>query len=163
MSRGFANEAGLGVYNHYGPRVVGEEDGGVIKTEGAANEYSIDLTGEFINKVIADGTSRSMMLQKLPAGSLISTVLLEVEEVFVVGGTSPTLEIGTEGSEATNGASASEAQLEALGLYDLTSTLAGTWAASLAAETQIGFALGGTTPTLGDGGKARLVIRYYKV
>ena len=38
----FENSAGLGVSNHYGPRVTGGTDGN-IKTEGLYNEYAFDL------------------------------------------------------------------------------------------------------------------------
>ena len=41
----FENSAGLGVNNHYGPRKVGGEEGN-IKTEGAYNEYSINVDSD---------------------------------------------------------------------------------------------------------------------
>ena len=41
----FENSAGLGVNNHYGPRAVGGEEGN-IKTEGAYNEYSINVDSD---------------------------------------------------------------------------------------------------------------------
>ena len=156
----FENSAGLGVFNFFGPRKVGEENIGIVKTEGAYNELIIDVDGAFINKVITDGTSKNLAIGKLPAGIKIKEVILEVDTVFVVGGTSPTFLVGTEGSEATNGVSFTEAQAEAVGTV-VNTTFAGTWAAKLAAETQVGFALGGTTPTL-SGGKARIIIRYIK-
>lgn len=155
----YENSAGLGNYNHYGPRVVNKENAGAMKTEGSRYELSIDLDADFINDAVSNGTSRALSISKLPAGCLIAEVVLEVSSAFTLTGTTPTVEVGTEGGEAANGASLSEAQLEAVGVYDVSGTLAGTWAASLAAETQIGFALGGTSPTIA-GGSARLVIRY---
>ncbi|NOQ73238.1 MAG: hypothetical protein GQ574_14620 [Crocinitomix sp.] len=78
----------------------------------------------------------------------------------MLGGTTPVIDIGTESTEATNGFTITEAQAEAVGMYDLTSALAGTWAAGLAADTTVGLLLGGTSPTVTSAGKAKIVIRY---
>ena len=159
----FENSAGLGTYNHYGPRVSNVEDGGNIKTEGIVNELTFDVTGEFINDVIAGGTSRSLSIMKLPAGAKILSAIVDVTTVFVASGTTPTVRVGTEGSEASNNFAISEAQLEALGTYEITS-FNGTWAAKLTADTQIGFSMGGSSsPAVTDAGAARIVIRYVKV
>ena len=148
-----------GVHNHYGARDVGKV-AGTFKTEGAMNELIIDLDGEMVG---AEGFA--LLAPVIPAGSRIEDVYLEVSEAFVLGGTSPLIEVGTEGSEATNGFSTTEAQAEAVGTYDLTSALSGTWASTtgLAANTTVGIALAGTSPTVTDAGKARVVIRYVKV
>lgn len=146
-----------GVSNHYGQRKVGKGQG-TTSTEGFMNELTLDLDGELIGN-----EDFPLLSPQLPAGARIEDVFLEVSEVFVVGGTSPVLEIGTAGSEATNGVTVTEAQLEATGVYDLTSAVSGTWAAGLAAVTNLGIALGGTSPTVTDAGKARLVVRYVKV
>jgi hypothetical protein len=145
------------VNNHYGPRDVGKTVG-VSNTEGFKNELTIDLDGEMVG-----AAAFPLIPPKIPAGSIINSVVVQVEEVFVLGGTSPVIEIGTEGSEATNGVSITEAQAEATGTYDVTAALAGTWAAGLAAETTLGIALSGTTPTVTDAGKARVVITYTKM
>lgn len=96
----------------------------------------------------------------LPGGAVIKAVYVDVEEVFVVTGTTPTVLIGTNGSEVTNGFVISEAILEATGTANLTSTLTGTWdnEVPLAANTTIGIALGGTTPAITSAGKARVTI-----
>jgi hypothetical protein len=104
-----------------------------------------------------------LVVPTLPAGAIIQEVFAEVSEVFILGGTTPTLDVGTETSEGTNGVDVTEAQAEALGSYDLTSALQGTWASPLAAATTIGLALGGSSPTNGATGKMRVVIRYWSV
>jgi hypothetical protein len=146
------------VNNHYGPRDVGKTVG-IINTEGVMNELVIDLDGDMVS-----AEAFPLLAPKLPAGSRIEDVFVHVTEAFVLGGTSPIIEVGTEGSEATNGFSITEAQAEALGIYDLTSALSGTWAAAtgLAAETTLGIDLAGTNPTVTSAGKARIVIRYVR-
>lgn len=145
------------VHNHYGP-FSGGKTVGVIKTEGAINEMTIDLDGAMVS-----AEAFPLLAPKLPAYSKVVAVYVEVETVFTLGGTTPAVSIGTEGSESTNGFDISEAQLEALGVYDVTATLAGTWAAGLTAETTVGIDLTGTTPTSASTGQARIVIQYVKV
>lgn len=152
---GYESNTGLGVNNHYGERVRGNAIGH-IKTEGAIKELTLDITGKMINN-----SFRPEVV--LPAGSLVVEAYADISEVFVVTGTTPTISIGTLGSEATNGVDISEAQAEAVGTVDITSTAAGTWAASLAAATTVGVGLGGTTPAVTDAGKATVVIRYVSV
>lgn len=147
------------VHNHYGPRNVGKTVG-IINTEGAQNEVVIDLDAEMVA-----AAGYPLMAPILPAGSRVTKVFMEVSEVFALGGTTPAIEIGTEGSEATNGFTITEAQAEALGVYDLTAALSGTWSATtgLLAATTLGIALSGTSPTVTAAGKARLVIQYFRV
>lgn len=143
------------VSNHYGPRDVGQT-AGVAKTEGLSNQLTLDITG-------VDVGNEAFALELapfLPAGADITKVYAQVTEAFVLGGTTPVIEIGTEGSEATNGFTITEAQAEATGLYDLTSALSGTWAAPLAAQTTIGIDLAGTTPTVTDAGKIKITVYY---
>ena len=145
------------VSNHYGPRDTGKTTG-VIRTSGAMNELTLDIDGEMVGDA-----AYALVVPKIPAGAIIEDVYVEVTEAFVLGGTTPAIEVGTEGSEATNGVTITEAQAEAVGTYDVTSALAGTWAAGLAAETTLGLALSGTSPTVTDAGKMRVVIRYVHV
>lgn len=147
------------VSQHYGPRDVGGTTG-ITNSDGFIRELTLDFSGEDVG----DAAFALTVLPKLPAGSRIEDVFLEVQEAFVLGGTTPAVEVGTEGSEATNGATLTEAQLEAVGTYDVTAALSGTWAAAtgFAAATTIGLALTGTTPTVTSAGKARVVIRYFK-
>lgn len=153
----FENSAGLGVNNHYGVREV-EKTVGAINTTGRSYEASIFIDADTLNNggpILVD--------LDIPATSVIETAYVEVTEVFALGGTTPTILVGTDTSEVTNGLVISEAQAEALGTYDVTGTLTGTWAAPLAADTTVGTVLGGTSPTVGTGGKAKVVITYKKV
>lgn len=142
------------VNTHFGPR---SSDGavGVAKTEGYSNELVISFTGDDVGNA-----AYPLLAPSLPAGAVIEDVILKVSEAFVLGGTTPAIEVGTETSEATNGFTISEAQAEATGTYDLTSALSGTWAAPLAAATTVGLAMSGTSPTVTSAGKAKVIVRY---
>lgn len=142
------------VNNHYGLRETGDTQG-IAKTEGFRNELTFDLDGTAVGN-----EAFTLLAPKIPAGSLVESVVLEVSEAFVLGGTTPAISIGTETSESTNGFDISEAQAEATGTYDVTATLAGTWAAGLAAETTLGIDLTGTSPTVTAAGQMRVVIKY---
>lgn len=157
---GFESNSGLGTRNFYGPRSATEGVEGGIKTEGSVQEISIFFTGQNIN----DDVFSSNLVQ-LPAGARPLRAIVDIQEAFTLGGTTPVINIGTDGSESTNGVSISEAKAEAAGVYtdaDAGVTFNGTWAASLAAATQISIALSGTTPTVGAGGKAKVTIQYTK-
>lgn len=143
------------VSNHYGPRSVGQTQG-AGKTEGFENQLVFNITG----KDVANGAFALTVAPFLPKGADITKVYASVTEAFVLSGTTPAIEIGTEGSEATNGFTVSEAQAEAEGYYDLTSALSGTWASPLAAATTVGIALSGTSPTVTDAGVLKVVVKY---
>ena len=148
------------VHNNYGDRDSGDTVG-VNKTEGSENELRFNVTGEMLNR--AAGNDEFLVAPVIPAGFVVEAVYARVKEVFVASGTTPSVEIGTEGSEAANGFSLSEAQLEALGTYDLTSTLAGTWAAPINANTTVGVALAGTTPAVTNAGSVDIVVKLTRV
>lgn len=143
----------------YGSRVKG---GGVgqMQTSGIERELAVDATGSLL-----DTTGDAFYGQVIPAGSLITGAYVRVDEAFDLGGTTPTLLVGTAGTEVTNGVVVSEAQLEAIGTTDITAALAGTWdEATLAADTTVGVVLGGTSPTAVDGvGSCRVVVTYKKL
>ena len=145
------------VSNHFGPR-LSTKAVGEVKTAGIVRELSIEFTGEDLS-----AAAYALLAPKIPAGAVIEDVYMFTKEAFVIGGTSPTGEVGTEGSEATNGFTITEAQLETVGRYDLTGALSGTWAAPLAAETTVGLAMAGTSPTSTSAGKAEVVVRYARV
>ena len=147
------------VTNHFGPRKTGGT-AGVLNTDGMSGELVIDLNAELFNSN-PDG----LMPFVLPAGAVIKSVYVDVEDVFVVTGTSPTVLIGTNGSEVANGVVISEVILEASGSANLTSTLVGTWDAEapLAADTTIGIALGGSSPAITDAGNARVTIKFDRI
>lgn len=160
---GFEKKAGLNVHNHYGVRDTGGAVG-VESTSGSTHVLRVDLTGQSINDAIAGFMPKVVV----PKGARFKEATLRVDEVFVVTGTTPVVEVGAKGSEATNGVTLSEAQLEALGTYDVSSALAGTWATNAATGTaaaaQLGIVLGGGTPAVvATQGKATLVLEFINV
>lgn len=144
------------VHNQFGSRDTGGTQG-VAKVEGITEQliFNVDTTD------FNDGID-SLVAYVIPAGAVIKAAYVDVEVAAAMTGTTPTVLIGTSGSEATNGLVLSEAIVEGTGTSNVTSTLAGTWDAEvpLAADTTIGVALGGTTPTVADGGKIRVTIVY---
>ena len=155
-SRGTGNVTTVtDVSNHYNTR-DSEGARGVVKTEGLSNEASFEFDGTDVG----NGAFQLKFASKIPAGAIIEEAYVKVKEAFVLGGTTPVIQVGTEGSEDTNGVVISEAQAEATGTYDITSTLTGTWASPLAAETTVGLALDGTTPTVTAAGLAEVIVRY---
>lgn len=147
------------VNNHYGSRDTGKTVGR-MSTDGVMNEVVLDIDGETVSN-----QAYPLMAPKLPAGSRIEDVFVEVVEAFNLGGTTPAIEIGTATSEATDGVTVSEAEAEAVGVYDLTSALSGTWAAAggFTSEVTLGLVMSGTSPTSANTGKMRVVIRYAKL
>lgn len=146
------NSAGLGVTNRYGTLPTPDAAAGVFKTEGLYNELVIEFSGDNVNNDDISGF--------IPAGARPVSWVMEVKSAFTLTGTSPVLNFGTDGSEATNGMELSEANLESVGTITST-TFAGTWGARLAADTTVSAALDGTSPTIA-GGEGRLIIRYVK-
>lgn len=154
----YENSAGLKVSNHYGPR----DTGGSVGVETGKNSEKflrVSLTGQSIN----DALNGFIPPVVVPKGVRFKSATLRVDEVFVVTGTTPVLEVGAKGSEATNGVTITEAQLEALGTYDVSTALAGTWATNsatgTAAAANVSMILGGTTPAVDPSqGKATLVL-----
>lgn len=143
------------VSNHYGPREVGQT-AGRYNVDGAYKEVVIDLTVEMV-----ENEAFPLVAPVLRAGSIVDKVFVYVTEAFSLGG-SATVDIGTEGSETTNGVEITEANLESLGMIDVTSAVQGTWASGLAADTTVGIEFSGTVANA-DVGKARVVIRYAEV
>jgi hypothetical protein len=156
---GYENTSGLNVRTFYGPMSQTEGTEGSIRTEGSIQELALVVTGAH---VVGAGAAFDPTRAYLPAGAKVKEVLVNVQEVFSVSaGASNEINIGTQGSEATNGVPIPEASLEATGIYVITS-FDGTWANQLAANTQIGLAdSGGGTWT--TAGKARVVIRYIQL
>jgi hypothetical protein len=148
----YLNESGLGVHNFYGPRRTRAPKGG-ISTEGSMNELTVDIWGSSF----ADNMNEINGIV-LPKGALIRDAFAHVSEEFVLGGTTPSIALGTDGSEETNGVVLDEASAEAEGTYELTPI--GTWADALTEDTPVSFALGGVTPTITDDGKVRITVRY---
>lgn len=145
------------VNTHFGTRDTGGTVG-VNKIEGVKEELIIDFTGKDFN----DGIGLGLIPFVLPAGAIIKAVYMTVEEVFVTGGTFTALDIGTDGSEATNGFSVTDTQLETAATVNLTGALSGTWdaEAALAADTTVSAVLTGAGASLTDAGKARFTILF---
>lgn len=133
------NSSGLNVNNNYGPRSTAEGRIGDVNTGGNVHEQEYWVRGD---------ANASTLTGFLRGGSTILDVNVDVQEAFV-GVTA--IAIGTKGSEAANGVTLPTA----VGFSQLTP--AGTWAATLAADTEIGADVTGTP----DGvGLARVVVRY---
>ena len=155
------SNTGLNVNNHYNARELqdGLLAGGKLAVDGSIDEIVIYVKGTDF------GTGTSFVPggnPVLPAGSIVREVITEVIEAFVRGGTTPTINVGTVGSEGTNFADElSEAQAEAVATYD--GTTGGTYSAPLAADSLIGVALDGSTPTVTSAGSLKMVIRFSKI
>lgn len=147
-----AKETVNGVSNFYGPRHRHEGVQGAMSTIGAERELVVVFSGDTYLSVTG----------ALPAGAtVVGNSIVEVVEVFALGGTTPVINVGVSGSEGTNRlAQLSEAQAEAVGTYSVAS--AGTLAVNtpLAAAVVIKVALGGTTPTITSAGRAKLITPY---
>lgn len=148
------SNTGLGVQSHYGAR--GTDDmAGTVKTEGVKRELRLVVDGTMLSN-----QTLPVAREQIPAGAYILDAHVVVETAFALGGTTPTMVVGTDGSEATNGFSVSEANMEAAGTYEVTS-FNGTWASELAAATTVNIAMGGTSPTSTNAnGRAVVIINY---
>lgn len=132
---------------------------GVNHSDTAVTEVTMTITGEQLVRDAATGDG-FLLAPTIPVGAVISDVIVQVKEAFSLTGTTPTILIGTQGSEVTNGFVVSEAQAEAVGTY--LPTKVGTWAAPLAAAALVGVALGGTSPVSTLAGKMDILIKYTK-
>lgn len=159
------NTSGLNVLSRYGP--VGVPDGavGVIKTEGGLNQLTFDVSHV---ELAAPGTYLNDVA-KLPAGAIVKDVDVYVSEAFsAMPNDDNIVNIGTDGSAATNGVAVQDAAIESAGhveLADATIALNGTFANRLAAETSVSVELSGTSassyaPTAGE---MKVVITYLHV
>jgi hypothetical protein len=145
-----------GVRAIYGTRERGGAVG-VIKTEGAVNQLSLDFTSDTI-------TDDALATVVLPAGAIVTEAICQITEAFNLGGTTPTILIGEDGAEVTNGVAISEAQAEATGTYDIIGAAAGEWdpTSSNPNDVNVSIVLGGTTPVFTTNvGAGRVVISYY--
>lgn len=145
-------------YNHYGKRNLqeGVASGGDLPAAGTYNEKVIYITGDDF----AGGTSFNTQAV-LPKGAILWTATYEVTEAFTLGNADNVFNIGTDGSESTNGFSIAQPDTIVTSVDD---SPAGTWVSPLAADTAVGVSVTGTTAGVTAGvGKAKVVIRYSKV
>lgn len=154
---GFESNTGLGVATFYGPRTALEGLGGDLKIDGAVQQKVLEFGG----KNLTDGAP--LLTTIIPQNALVTNVYADVEEAFVLGGTTPSIAIGTTGTATVNGVVINEATAEAKGVTDITSTKQGTWGSSFAVDTAISVLLDGTTPTATDAGRVKVVIEYVHV
>lgn len=146
-------------HNTFGPRDSGGGTG-VLKVEGTIEQVRLEITGDDLNDLL-----EPLVTTYLPKGGLIRDAYWNTVEVFVATGTNPTLLVGTDTSEVTNGLVVNETALETLGTTRVTSTLTGTWAVNtpLAARTKIGLAIGGSGgPAIARSGRGILTIEYVR-
>lgn len=145
-----------GISQVYGEAYTGGATG-AIKTEGAKNEIAVHLTGDVLSSLIIQPV-------KIPKGSVVTKAYIRVTEAFDLAALS-VVEVGTDGSEATNGVSLTEANLESVGYVDVTAALAGTFDAEvpLAADTLLGVAFSAGSVTNAKVGKAVLVFETVRV
>ena len=148
----FEIAAKRGVRVFFGPRTALEGLSGDVKTEGMIKQLVVEITGQnILDNVIG--------LAELPKGSKVLRAIVDVEEVFVVAGTTPAINIGTSGSAGTNGFAISEAVAEAVGITEITS-FNGDYAAELAAASLVGVNLSGAGAAVTAVGKMKVVIEY---
>lgn len=153
------NTIRTGTSTVYGFRETGGQ-AGIYQTDGALNELVFDLSARALRDLVFSPTY-------LPAKAVVIKAYMELTEAFNLQGSS-VLKIGTSGTEATNGLSITEAQLEAspTSYVDLTSTLAGTWdnETPLAAKALVSaaFSAGGLTSGAALVGRAKIVVQYVK-
>jgi hypothetical protein len=141
----------------YGRRLTNDEANFGFNREIGPDKY---MVAELRGSDFTSGTYTGPTIV-VKAGATVREVTAEVLEVFVLGGTTPVINIGVSGTEGTNRfAQLSQAQAQALGTYAITP--AGTLAANtpLAADSTINVALGGTSPTVTTAGRVRVYVRY---
>lgn len=153
----FENSAGIGVSNFFGPRNTGGSVG-VEESDTSRHRLSISITGEMLN-----GSYVPPVV--IPKGAKFENAILRIDEAFVIGGTTPTVQFGAAGSVATNGIVLTEAEMETVGTKVPASTGAGTWAQAsttgTTAAAKVAFALGGTSPTVdATVGKGTLILTF---
>jgi len=148
----FANSAGLGVRNHYGPRAIDDKFGGQTSTGGfyKTAEWVFDWDDLPVNGALS-------MEAVIPAGSFIRSAYTEV--LSAMTGTSGTLTVGLEEGDGTtvdvDGIDAAVAQsvLVANAAIVADGALIGT---GIGVDAQLLVSTGGTV----TGGKFKVVIEY---
>jgi hypothetical protein len=144
----WANADGLRV--GFGPNVADYSSQGVQKQIGNEVVVRFTLDGE----KFSSGTYVFETQETVPVGAVPLYAHVRITEAFVLGGTTPTIQIGDAGS-ATRYGSLAQASAQALGTYTNTVT-----ATPLTAAGTIAVSLGGTTPTVTTAGKAVVTLAY---
>ena len=138
----------------FGPNFPDFTDVGQTDKDGHERELRLVIDGEKFSA----GDYQFVNAPEIPAGAIPLYAHVVVSEAFDLGGTTPTIRVGTAGTgaEAVFGA-VSEANAEAVGTY--TNTVVAT---PLTATTKgkVKVSLGGTTPTVTNAGRATIVVGY---
>lgn len=146
-------------YNQYGPRETQDSialSGGKVHGSGSEQELVLYLYGDDFD----GGATAVASSGTLPAGAVVIGATLEITSAITMGNADNDIVVGTSGSEATNGIDFDNTT-GAVGTY-AHDAINGTWASPLAANTDVGIDVTGTTPSM-DGGSAKIVIRYTKI
>lgn len=148
-------------HNSFNARPYGQQIG-VDHSENGTVQVTMTLTAD---QLVRDAATNDgfLLTTTIPAGALIRNILVQTKAAITMTGTTPTILVGTEGSEVTNGFVISATQASTPGAY--VETGVGTWSATtpLAAATVIGVALGGTTPVVtSTGGQIDVLIEYIR-
>jgi hypothetical protein len=140
-----------GVRNFYGPRTAYEGVGGSMATRDA----------ERFAVAMFDGEHYADVELIFPEGAVITgNAVVEINEAFALGGTTPVINVGKVGSEGTDRiAQISEAQAEAEGTYSIAPAGALAINTPLTEQTTVTVALGGGTPTIA-GGKCKVIVPF---
>jgi hypothetical protein len=138
----YESSNGLGVKTSFGPKKAGDFIvAGGFHAEGALQTVVIKFDESMLGTAFIDAY--------LPTGAQVVSATLKVVKAFV--GAGATLEIGTYGSEATNGISW---PVGGIGTANRTvdgAGAAGTWANPLVASAKVGIAESGAAFTAGSG------------
>jgi hypothetical protein len=138
----------------FGQNFVDYDNVGAVVTDSNEKELVFVIDGE----KFVGGVYNFAVTEAIPVGAVPTSAFARVSEVFVLGGTTPTIQVGTSGSGAAAVfGSLAEASAEALGTYTLTVT--GTpLTATTAGNLRV--ALGGTTPTVTAAGRVTITVTY---
>lgn len=152
-----SNADGLRI--HYGRRLTNDEANFGQQREAGSDKYLIaEFRGSDFTASTGVYNGPTIVLK---AGFIVREVSVEVLEVFVLGGTTPTIAVGTSGSEVTNFLT-KLTQAQAQAVATLVIAPGGTLAVDtvVAADTTITAAMGGTTPTITAAGRLKVAVRY---
>jgi hypothetical protein len=141
------------VHTQYGARATG----GGVGTDHSQTKF---------NRLIVEFTGESLASGFVPPASLrngvtVLSALLQVTEAFSVASSS-VLEIGEDGAEVTNGVSITEANLESVGVTNVSAGLAGEWAvgSKVTGPIDLGITFSAGSVSNTAIGKAQLIIEY---
>lgn len=167
----FPNETNGTTSNQYGPRDTqdGVVSGGQLQASGSVQEAVIYAKAADFT---IDSATKASFVSKfsLPTGAVPLDCLFDVQTAITQTGgtTSTTLNVGTSGSEGTNGFTVTEAATSLAAVVEVDPGGDGDWAgtnpvnASAATAVGVEIVMGGGTITSIDGGDVKIVIRYRK-